>query len=187
MSPELDKKLCEDFPELFRDRHGDMRTTAMCWGFSCGDGWEPLIRSLCETLMSDVTKSRSTIKHFEDMISTENKSEWSEWTHNTYTNENLDKHKQRLKEALELVPIVVQVKEKFGGLRFYVHSGNDKTYDAIHHAERLSYYICEQCSMMKGTMSYQLGWISTLCPACADAKYGSIAADFRNKTGEFAE
>lgn len=50
MSPELDKKLVEDFPLLFRNRHGDPRTTAMCWGFECGDGWEPLIREVASKL-----------------------------------------------------------------------------------------------------------------------------------------
>jgi hypothetical protein len=50
MSPELDAALVRDFPELYADRHGDMRTTAMCWGFECRDGWEPLIRKLSEQL-----------------------------------------------------------------------------------------------------------------------------------------
>jgi hypothetical protein len=50
VSPELDAKLVADFPDLYADRHGDMRTTAMCWGFACGDGWEPIIRKLSEQL-----------------------------------------------------------------------------------------------------------------------------------------
>lgn len=50
MSPDLDKKLCEDFPNLYRDRNASMRVTCMCWGFECGDGWEPLIRRLSEKL-----------------------------------------------------------------------------------------------------------------------------------------
>ncbi len=50
MSPELDRKLVEDFPLLFKDRHAPMAETAMCWGFECGDGWEPLIRRACEKL-----------------------------------------------------------------------------------------------------------------------------------------
>ena len=50
MKPELDDALCWDFPLIFRNRHADMRSTCMCWGFECGDGWEPLIRRLCEQL-----------------------------------------------------------------------------------------------------------------------------------------
>lgn len=51
MKAELDAALVKDFPEIFRDRNGDMRTTAMCWGFECGNGWEKLIRTCCEKLM----------------------------------------------------------------------------------------------------------------------------------------
>lgn len=50
MSPELDKALCEKYPEIFRDRYGDMRKTAMCWGFECGDGWYDLINTLCSSI-----------------------------------------------------------------------------------------------------------------------------------------
>lgn len=50
MRKELDEALCRDFPDLYAQRHDDMRHTAMCWGFQCGDGWEPLIRKLSENL-----------------------------------------------------------------------------------------------------------------------------------------
>jgi len=50
MKEELDKKLVQDFPILYQDRYKDMRVTAMCWGFQCADGWEPLIRRLSEKL-----------------------------------------------------------------------------------------------------------------------------------------
>lgn len=50
MSPKLDKALCQDFPLLFRDRHSSPLQTCMCWGFECGDGWEPLIRRAAEKL-----------------------------------------------------------------------------------------------------------------------------------------
>lgn len=50
MSPELDKALCEKYPEIFVNRHGDMRKTAMCWGFDCGDGWYDLIDHLCHQI-----------------------------------------------------------------------------------------------------------------------------------------
>lgn len=50
MDEKLDKKLCEDFPLLFADRRRSMQETCMCWGFSCGRGWEPIIRRLGEKL-----------------------------------------------------------------------------------------------------------------------------------------
>ena len=39
MRKELDAKLVKAFPNLYKDRYKDMRTTCMCWGFDCGDGW----------------------------------------------------------------------------------------------------------------------------------------------------
>ena len=50
MRKELDEKLCADYPEIFRDRHAPMSETCMCWGFDCGDGWYPLIDTLCGCL-----------------------------------------------------------------------------------------------------------------------------------------
>lgn len=50
MKKELDEALCRDFPTVFRDRNGDMQSTAMCWGFECGPGWEPLIRKAAEVI-----------------------------------------------------------------------------------------------------------------------------------------
>lgn len=50
MHKELDEALVRDFPELYADRYADMQTTAMCWGFECNAGWEPLIRKLSEQL-----------------------------------------------------------------------------------------------------------------------------------------
>lgn len=52
MSPELDAALVRDFPKLYRDRHGDPKETCMWEGFSCDDGWEPIIRALSAVLTS---------------------------------------------------------------------------------------------------------------------------------------
>ena len=46
MRKDLDSKLVAAHPDLFRDRDGDMRETAMCWGFQCGDGWYNLLDDL---------------------------------------------------------------------------------------------------------------------------------------------
>lgn len=54
MKKELDEALCKDFPQLYRDRCGDMRNTCMCWGFECGDGWEQIIRSLSAVLSAQI-------------------------------------------------------------------------------------------------------------------------------------
>ena len=62
---------------------------------------------------------------------------------------------------------VMQVKEKFGGLRFYVGTASEEFYDAIRSAEQESYKICEICGE-PGKLREDLGWILTLC----DKHYG---------------
>ena len=62
--------------------------------------------------------------------------------------------------------VAAQVKEKFGGLRFYINSGTDEQYAKIHFAETLSYTICEECGTAKGVRQTE-GWIKSLCENCA--------------------
>ena len=58
MSPELDKKLTEEFPEIFRDRNGSVRTSSMPFGFTCGDGWFNIIYFLCKTINHRIKHSK---------------------------------------------------------------------------------------------------------------------------------
>ena len=58
----------------------------------------------------------------------------------------------------------VQVKEKFGGLRFYVTSAPKWIWNLISEAEEKSYHICEWCG--KPGKQRSTGWILTLCDAC---------------------
>jgi len=57
---------------------------------------------------------------------------------------------------------ICQVKEKFGGLRFYINSGSDEIYDRISKAEDASYEICERTGK-PGKLRQDIGWWTTLC------------------------
>jgi len=63
-----------------------------------------------------------------------------------------------------------QIKEKFGGLRFYVEAmtingdGADKVRKAINEAEIKSYQTCESCG--KPGERRGGGWIQVLCDEC---------------------
>lgn len=167
MSPELDKKLCEKYPELFRDRHGDVTKTCMVWGFECGDGWYSLIESICEYLMADVNRLKARIGY------------------QYYGEEYREEFKQQLIEAEKNIPVVAQVKEKFGGLRFYVHGATEEHYNYIEFAENFSYRICEECGTTHDVMTYNCGWMKTLCSQHADERYGrAVAEDFRKNINE---
>jgi len=58
-----------------------------------------------------------------------------------------------------------QVKEKFGGLRFYVSNATEEQWSLIQEIELLSYYICEKCGMSIGVKQTER-WISSLCEKC---------------------
>lgn len=59
----------------------------------------------------------------------------------------------------------IQVKEKFGGLRFYINSSDDLIHGMIWLAENLSFRTCESCGAIKD-VSQTSGWIKTLCKTC---------------------
>jgi hypothetical protein len=73
---------------------------------------------------------------------------------------------KELSEKLESEGVVAsQVKEKFGGLRFYLRGGaTDEVWDIIDAAGDKSLEICEICGQ-PGTLKGK-GWVQTLCDAC---------------------
>lgn len=69
-----------------------------------------------------------------------------------------------------------QVKEKFGGLRFYYHEeGDSNEYEdgfisgQVDFAEDESYHICEVCGTNRD-VSTSSGWMITLCKSCRDKR-----------------
>lgn len=134
MKTELEQKLFNKYPEIFRQKDLSMKETCMCWGIECGDGWYNLIDMLCSILQF-----------------------------------NTDKNNYPQVEA-------IQVKEKFGGLRFYYNilaKEDDKYYErhcgsiegTISFVEYLSEKVCERCGSNKNVEATK-GWISHLCEDC---------------------
>jgi hypothetical protein len=156
MRKELDEALCAKYPLIFKDRHENMQHTAMCWGLECGDGWYNLIDVLCGLLTSEYRGAKSRYEYLMEagvggiLYGTK-----------TVTQEAIDEAKVKLDEETLKVPVAVQVKEKFGGLRFYVQAATDKHYNYISFAESMSYHTCEECGNPGKT--YTDGWHTTLC------------------------
>jgi hypothetical protein len=156
MRRELDETLCARYPLIFKDRNADMRTTAMCWGLECGDGWYNIIDTLCGLLTYEYRSAKSRYDHLME-VGVGNVLYGTK----TVTQETLDEAKIKLDEETLKVPVAVQVKEKFGGLRFYVQAATDKHYQYISFAESMSYRTCEECGAPGKT--YTDGWHTTLC------------------------
>lgn len=54
MRIELDSMLCERYPRIFQDRHGDIQQSCMARGFEIEDGWFDLIDALCGEIQRHV-------------------------------------------------------------------------------------------------------------------------------------
>jgi len=157
MNRKLDEALCAKYPLIFKDRNENMMHTAMCWGFECGDGWYNIIDTLCGLLTSEYRSAKSRYESIKDKV---NQPRW-EGSKDIITQEKIDEFKTKLDEETLKVPVASQVKEKFGGLRFYVQAATDKHYQYITFAESMSYRTCEECGNPGKT--YTDGWHMTLC------------------------
>jgi len=166
MNEILDKQLCEKYPLLFKDRNGDMRTTAMVWGFEHGDGWFNIIDVLCWHLYCKYDDAVSRHKY---LVFRLGKPSWgTNITEHTklVTQVDIDEAKAKMEEEAAKVPTVVQVKEKLGTLRFYVNGASEAQYNYISFAEAMSGVTCETCG--KPGKRLGRGWVYTACEEHAE-------------------
>ena len=63
----------------------------------------------------------------------------------------------------------VQVKEKYGSLRFYLSGYNDDVHQLVNEAELKSEVTCEECG--KPGVARNEHWIRTLCDVCNGNRY----------------
>lgn len=77
---------------------------------------------------------------------------------------------------LEIAPDyeVIQVKEKFGGLRYYIGPVSprvfDEVYGVIRAVEEVAAKTCEWCGMGSATVDKNSSWIKTLCDPCKEKR-----------------
>ena len=74
--------------------------------------------------------------------------------------------------ALDPDYTITQVKEKFGGLRYYIETVKPEFYEEvqtlINEAERKVSTLCEECGQ-PGVLRKDIGWMRTLCDADHEA------------------
>jgi hypothetical protein len=134
MSPDLEAKLCSDFPLLYPARHENTRRPPSHFGFEADDGWFRIIYELSAKL--------------EDLI-------------------------KRIPAGEREEFYAAQVKEKFGGLRFYMNAETDEMSSVIREAEVQSTVTCEVCGQ-PGRLRGR-GWVKTLCEEHAALLTGTSA------------
>lgn len=77
---------------------------------------------------------------------------------------------------------ITDIKEKFGGLRYYVAAASRAVYDIISKYEDISYTTCICCG--KPARYITSGWICPYCEDCIDEKYIDTAKDLTKKDDE---
>lgn len=183
MKQELDELLCKKYPKIFKDRHADMTTTAMCWGFEHGSGWFNIIDLLCGQIQGHIDwrrKERVNALRFNRALKQAlagNKDNLIKYF--SYRGKISDYTMRSVEEAIEgatyrevykKIPQVVatQIKEKFGTLRFYYNGGNEYIHGLVAMAEAMSCRTCESCGA-PATQTHG-GWIKTICQPCQDSR-----------------
>jgi hypothetical protein len=171
MKRELDEELCRIAPHLFGDRHADMRTTALCWGFECGDGWYWLLREAAVELEPLCKAEHDKYVHLEK--------KWYKHVRTAlyWSNKIPGLFKPIYWLVMKLIPGLnnqfhwygggpraSQIKEKYGTLRFYMTHGTEEMYKIVDNAERKSLKTCEECG--KPGKLRGRGWYYTRCAAC---------------------
>lgn len=174
MTSKLDKQLCDKYPKIFKNRRSSPgNDSLMRFGFECGDGWYHLLDCLCNALT--YTYESSTDLRLDGRPVPEGLS-WKDPSHGSYY--------WPYKGCPQIV--ADQVKEKFGGLRFYYHFEYDEeflkmaelypntaemirkiqhnyTNGIVHAFEAASYMTCE-ITGLPGIMHIGGGWMRTLNP-----------------------
>ena len=155
----------------------------MPFGFDCGDGWYNIIDQTCRMMQGHIDwcrRVRARDLQFNRVLKRAVERgdlrglEWyytrggslSDWAKKSIERDLQDPRYHEIGEKPQQV-VAVQVKEKFGSLRFYVNGGDLYIRGMLLMAEALSGVTCEECGAPGKT--YRYGWHRTLCPQHARA------------------
>jgi hypothetical protein len=185
MNIDLSRKLTQKYPLiLWPDRFKNDPDFA--YGIECGDGWYTLIDGLCAAIQDHIqmeTDTRNRELETRRIFRLARAGKWDEFEAKYHFGGieprpqdawSRDNREQFVREKRAGIPPVVQqvqahqIKEKFGGLRFYYGGGDSDIYAMVRMAEYMSFRMCEACGApgkLRGG-----GWISTLCDEHAKPK-----------------
>lgn len=107
-------------------------------GFAVGQGWWPILEELCARIQSHIN--------------------WRNETRGILLKDN--PNNRPIPEEIPQV-VVEQIKEKFGGLRFYYQGGDDYVHGLVSMAESWASVTCEECGSIGKRRDG--GWVRTLC------------------------
>lgn len=157
-------KMAEKFPRYFGEgkRYG---------GFAIGEGWYPIIESLVSQIHSYTKHMRSM--RARDLLRVRAKRKglgalivFHKGKSKVLSDWGIERAQKDFDEEIKVTPRlnyinIVQIKEKFGGLRFYYDGGDAEISGMVSMAETWASHSCETCGDRGEQRSG--GWIRTLC------------------------
>ena len=155
-----ERELYTKYPELFA-----LHDKPFFCGVSVPRGWRVLVDALCASFTPHLAYYKTVVQRCAAL--------GKEVPQNVL---------EELEKAKMGVPVVHQIKEKFGGLRFYADKLSENDQGAIKMAEILSERTCAHCGTTDKVQMYDIGWVLPLCDKHADEKYGADkAAAYRDR------
>jgi len=143
----------------------------MQFGFECGDGWYWLLDHLMSSIKWHIEQDNNQ-RDREPKIKWLDKLSWKLRLRTSQKRKLLRWIGEKIYDKQprgvpHMTFRVDQIKEKFGGLRFYYSGGDDYIDGMVSMAESMSYTICESCGTTENVGNTK-GWIYTCCKSCYD-------------------
>ena len=162
---EFAKNMAEKYPRYCGD-------DSHFGGFAIGEGWYPIVETLIAQIdhytkwkrnmrAYDLRLARAKAKGYDALMKWVLKGKAVPSFYDEQRVDDIMENEQRhITPKVEWIRIA-QIKEKFGGLRFYYDGGDDQISGFVDMAELWAGHSCEQCGNMGKQRSG--GWVRTLC------------------------
>lgn len=134
------QQLVQNHPDLFK-KCGDIE-------FSISDGWFNIVNTLCSLISHKSETAKRRLKYALEHPDAK-------------MGESIADLEGKVAEEYEKLPTLVQVKEKFGSLRFYYDRGDEECDNYVTFAESMTYHTCEECGAPGEARND--GWVKVLC------------------------
>jgi hypothetical protein len=157
MNKELEDHLCKKYPKILTVSNNNKERCYGMFGIDCEDGWFLHLDRMFDAIQSTIDFSET---NYENLKQHYNKLPWYKKLWSIYKRSRY----HYLRDNQTPIPqvIAVQIKEKFGTLRFYYIGGDDRITPIVDFYESYTQYICEDCGSTT-EIGYTNGWIRNVC------------------------
>jgi hypothetical protein len=157
MNDELTKYLVEKYPKILKQSDVNKDHCYGLFGIECSDGWFLHLDRMFNSIQSMIDFSES---NYENLQRHYNKLPWYKKLMSLYKRSRY--HYFRNNQTPIPQVTALQIKEKFGTLRFYYTGGDERLTPIVDFYESYTQYICEDCGSTVDVGSTS-GWIRNVC------------------------